>query len=154
MIIIGTESRTPIWKPIRLKESEIDKNKSNPLPDCLVILGDVPIFSERGKSQVESHLSDYGEFLPFISEFGSFYAFHLLEQINALDEEKSEVLRFKSSGRIKRITNYVFKPDQIANRLLFKIPQHPTILFVTDEFVSLIHGSGLQGFDFELLWGG
>ncbi|MBA4601974.1 imm11 family protein [Thermoactinomyces mirandus] len=148
------EPITPIWKPIRLKVSEIDKDNPNPLPDCLLMLGDVLIFSEKGKSHVKRHLSDYGEFLPLISECGSFYAFHLLEQINALDEEKSEVLRFKSSGRIKRITNYVFKPNQIASRLLFKIPQNPAAIFVTDEFLSLICDSGLQGFDFKFLWEG
>ena len=71
---------------------------------------------------------------------------------NAVIQDQSVIDRF-SDGRIMQIREYVFNPETLQGRYIFKINEmrvSPT--FVTQEFVDLWVSSKFTGLDFNLLW--
>lgn len=73
---------------------------------------------------------------------------------NAVIQDESVIDRF-ADGRIMQIRNYVFNPEALRGRCIFKINEmrvSPT--FVTQEFVDFWVSNKLVGLDFNLLWKG
>lgn len=56
-----------------------------------------------------------------------------------------------SCGAIEKARSHR-RGDHIADEWIFKIPQKPSVAFVTDRFVELVHKTQLTGFAFEQLW--
>lgn len=72
--------------------------------------------------------------------------------VNAVIQNQSVIDRF-SDGRIMQIREYVFNPEALQGRCIFKINEmrvSPT--FVTQEFVDFWVSNKLVGLDFNLLW--
>ena len=115
---------------------------------------EIPVFSERAVSCLEPLIRDYVEFLPLESKEGKFYAVNITNiLINALDYDKSEIIRF-SSGNIMTIDKFDFKENAVKNNPIFKLEELKigSTQFVTDEFVKLVKDNDLRGFCFELVW--
>ena len=73
---------------------------------------------------------------------------------NSVIQDKSAIDRFYD-GRIMQIRKYVFNPEALQGRCIFKISEmrvSPT--FVTQEFVDFWVSNKLVGLDFNLLWMG
>jgi hypothetical protein len=93
-----------------------------------------------------------GEFLEMKYGNESVYAFNVTNVIDVLDENKSEVKRFKSSGRIMSIERYEFIPHLLEDQVIFKIPQQKVRIYVTDKFVKRVNEHGLVGLEFVERW--
>lgn len=137
------------WEPIRLYSAEAYNHY--PMPDIKKFLGTL-IFSKRAKVILEDLLLPYGEFLQLSCEGNEFFIFNVLIQLDALNEEKSEVKRFKSSGGIMRVVRYEFFPEVIDDQVIFKIPQQKTRTYVTDKLVEKVIEHGLEGLGFDERW--
>jgi len=136
------------WDPPKLKIVDDDENK--PKSDFPGFLPDFPIFSRRAKELLKNIVAPFGEFLPFISDFGEYYGFNVQRCIDALDEAKSVVKRFRD-GRIMQIEQHAFYPHLVRNEVIFTIPQGGNI-YVTDIFVSKVEEHGLTGLDLREVW--
>lgn len=114
----------------------------------------IPIFSHKAKDCLGDMLAPHGEFLPLIAKAGEYYAFNITTVIDALDEERSEVKRFRD-GQVMRIVTYQFHVEKLMTAPIFKLRQDPLEdPLVTDEFVRRAHECGLTGMGFTHVWSG
>jgi hypothetical protein len=114
--------------------------------------GDVLLLSTRAKAILQDLMAPSGEFLEMKYGNESVYAFNVTNVIDVLDENKSEVKRFKSSGRIMSIERYEFIPHLLEDQVIFKIPQQKVRIYVTDKFVKRVNEHGLVGLEFVERW--
>jgi hypothetical protein len=138
------------WKTFHLRPS--DYYSHFPMGDFPHFFADVLLFSTRAKVILQDMMAPSGEFLEMKYGNESVYAFNVTNFINVLDENKSEVKRFKSSGRIMSIEKYEFIPHLLENQVIFKIPQAKGRIFVTDKFVQRVNEHGLVGLEFVERW--
>lgn len=122
------------------------------LGDCPT-LGSMPTLSTRAVQALSGVIRNAVELLPLDCTCGRFYVANVLSVVDALDEARSRIRRFEGSGRVMKIEAHGFMPDVLEGVHIFKLPQllkgRP---YVTDDFVSLVNSSGLQGFEFDLVW--
>ena len=100
-------------------------------------------------------LAGRGELLPLRCADGEYYAFNITCVIDALDYERAEVQRFRSSGRVMEILRYAFHLELLRDATIFKLPEMlRSRPFVTEVFVERIKESGLLGFEVREVWPG
>ena len=117
-------------------------------------LAAIPAFGIRAVAALGDLLREHGELLEV--EGAEFRLHNVTSAPDALDEERSEVKRFRSSGRILRILRYELRAELLSDVPIFKLPQQPrSRVYVTDAFVERVTEAGLVGFDFsEVVWSG
>jgi hypothetical protein len=142
------------WKPLAVRILYLyddEEDKSRPASDTPGLASHIPVFSERAVRSLNDLLRPYGEFLPLKCNQGKYFAFNVTCVIDALDEDKSDIVRF-DTGRILDIKKYVFNMDKIGSIPIFKLQQIPLVrVFVTDGFARQIEAAGLTGFSLKLL---
>ena len=76
-----------------------------------------------------------------------YYAVNVLTTVNCLDEEKSDILYATNDpSRILSISRYHVRDDVIPSGVsIFKIPQHPGVVFGTRTFVDCVRANQLRG---------
>ena len=97
--------------------------------------------SERAKKIVESIAPGEVDYLPINTSVGQYYDMNIHE-IDCLDEDKSEIKRFKSSGRIMDVEKYALFWERLEGQHIFIIKKVGfTPIFVTDDFKELLESS-------------
>ena len=141
------------WRPVSVKVLRDDEqNKDLPVSDFPSFLSHVPCFSRKAIEALTQLLLPNGEILPLVCDEGEYFAYNVTTVLNCLDEEKSEAVRFDEGG-ILDIVKHEFEFSKVIHAVIFKIPQIPLMdVFVTNEFVSKVKESGLQGFEFREVW--
>jgi hypothetical protein len=113
----------------------------------------VMVLNENARRIVEPVLGDDVEYLPAYDTDGkNLFLVHPWRLVDALDEERSDVRRFESSGRIMDVRKWIFRAEALGGVRSFRVPQQPHRMLVTDEVVSAIAASGLRGTRFRLVW--
>jgi len=108
----------------------------------------IPVFSARAVEILGELLTKNGELLPLNCIDGEYFAYNVLNLVSALDQEKSDIVRF-STGRIMTVRKYALYEDKLADQIIFKIPEIVLLsVFVTDRFKHKIEDAGLTGFCF------
>ena len=126
---------------------------SDPKGDFPSLIPNVPVFSRRAVAQLHDLLDGNGELLSTFIGSEEHFLFNVTRVIDALDESKSEIIRFENSSKVMDIDSHVFYRDRLVGAVIFKIPQVRTMdVFVTDTFVDRVHAAGLKGFWFPLVW--
>lgn len=148
--LMGTQPVGSRWSPVEVERVEPE---SVPLGDFPALDG-LPAFSSRALAHLKEQLEPCGEVLPLACRAGRFFVFHLTHVADALDEERSEVVRFASNPRkIMDIRRYVFLPDRLSRCSILKCAGAPrAFVFVTSRFVESVVSAGLQGFRFLPVW--
>jgi hypothetical protein len=142
------------WSPLEVRVFSESSGTEDPGPgDFPYLEPHVPVFSEKAVVELGKLVSGMAELLPLSSDAGEFFAVNVACLDGALDEERSLIERFRSSGRVMRVQRHVFNPDVIRDTHIFKISQAPLMdVFVSEEFVSRVTAAGLQGFRREIAW--
>jgi hypothetical protein len=84
-------------------------------------------------------LEGRGELLPLECKEGDYFILNVTNVVDALDEEKSKIVRFPDGKKIMDIKDFVFMPSKLKNVDILKLPQQPLgQVFVTDKFVELV----------------
>jgi hypothetical protein len=114
--------------------------------------GKIPVVSQRAWDVLRPLIGYCCEALPIIHPTGKpFYMIHVLETIDCLDEERSEVKRFTDGG-IMRILRYSFKEQMLEGKHIFKLPVTSSSgLFVDEVFRSAVERNELKGLLFREL---
>jgi hypothetical protein len=149
--INGTE-RASSWSPIEMKLIREDEGRVLDHSDAPWLGAHALVLRSNAVRALESLLTPNGEVLPLRCDTANVSLFNPLDVIDALDEEASHSLRF-SDGRLMRIGRYVFRPEAIRGKDIFKIPNlrvSPT--FVSQSFVTLWTRHRLKGLEFEEIW--
>ena len=142
------------WRTPLVAATEIDFEGRT-----LTILPDFPVFttpavfSRRAVDALLDLLAESGEILPLSCDEGDFFVFNVTQPLDALDESASELRRFgrDGGGRVKQIVRHAFLPERVTASI-FRIPQKPLRLYVTQRFVDRVEGAGLTGFRFSSVW--
>jgi hypothetical protein len=110
-------------------------------------------FSKRAVDVLLDLLIENGEILPLECDEGDFFVYNVTQVLDALDEGASELRRFGRGGRgrVKQIVRHEFVPDRVTASI-FRIPQKPLRVYVTQQFVDRVEGAGLTGFSFSQVW--
>jgi hypothetical protein len=132
------------WKPL-----SVSIYKSKKWGDFPRLESHVPVFSDKALKILEPLIADSIEALPLISDSKRFFAVHVLDLVDCLDYERSEVKRFPE-GNIMRIGWYVFKKGCIDGKHIFRIREAPLKdVLVSEEFKRVVEESKLEGVDFD-----
>lgn len=138
------EPLASMWKPIPVDIYEASLDGDFPS----LFAGTPPVFSERALTVLLPLISYTIEALPLKSSSGMYFVVNP-QVIDCLDHVESEYERFQSSGKIRRITKYVFHTERIANRHIFRIPEQVVSrTFVTTSFKELVEQNDLLGLQF------
>lgn len=144
--------RRSVWTPVRVELISSHDGVTLRESDFPWLGSHVLVLSSRAVQAVGGLLSCDGELLPLACQEADLWVFNPTSVIDALDHDSSECVRF-SSGRIMKMTRYVFHPELIGDAVAFKVPallRGPT--FVTDRFVAEVAASDLRGANYEKLW--
>ena len=96
-----------------------------------------------------------GELLPVRCADAALHVFNATRVIDGLDESAAELVRFRDSERVMRITKYAFHSEALRDVDCFKIPQfRVSPLFLSERFVDLWSAARLRGLEFEAVWEG
>lgn len=124
-----------------------------PKGDFPSLITNVPVFSGRTARVLADLLEDNGEMLPVIISGEEYFLFNVTRVIDALDESRSDIVRFEGKSKILDIEGHWFIEERLGKAIIFKIPQMITSdVFVTEPFVQRVRSTGLKGFRFPLLW--
>jgi hypothetical protein len=141
--------------PDALRVEVVKEGQTLPAGDFPGLTSHIPVFSRRSAAALDEILDAAGQMIPLRCEScaDEYVAVNVTRLVDALDERRSEVKRYRSSGRIMRILHYAFLRERVAGMEVFKIPQ--TVLqevYVSEAFVERVAGRSLQGFVFKLIW--
>ncbi|WP_035726390.1 imm11 family protein [Bradyrhizobium murdochi] len=148
----GTARRAS-WRPMPVARLLVDdEGEPRAEADLPWLGGHVLVLREHAVKVLAPLLDRSGELLPLACPDADLWLFNVLTVVDALDEEKSELVRF-DDGDILDVERYVFRPNLTEGLAVFKVPQllrGP--LFLGDEFVSVVKTAGLRGPEFIQLW--
>jgi len=141
------------WHPVRMKLlSTLDEQKK------LLKRADFPWFGSdalclrpEAVCALGNLLTEYGELLPLCCGSTELYAWNVTTVVDALDMDRSKVIRFTNSERVMTITEHVFRSDIVQGLHAFKIPQAAAI-YVDNYFVARVTDAGLTGLSFRQVW--
>lgn len=113
----------------------------------------VPVFSQRAWNCLRPVIGDACEALPIICPFeGKYFIIHVLETIDCLVEDRSEVVRSEVDGRIDRVFKYCFDVQKLHGKHIFKLPlSSGRELVIDDVFRTVVEDNGLKGLLFKEL---
>jgi hypothetical protein len=141
------------WTTPSVATLELDfEGRTLPLPDFPVFTTSAA-FSRRGVDVLLDLLIENGEILPLECDEGDFFVFNVTRVLDALDEGASEIKRFGRDrrGRVKTIVRHAFVPE-LVTASIFRIPQKPLRIYVTQRFVDRVEAAELTGFSFSHVW--
>ncbi len=146
-------SRASTWTPARVQLLSADEERTLEKSDFPWLGRHALILSSRAIGAVEGLLRNDGELLPLACDEAALWVFNPTTVVDALDQDRSELVRFNSSGRIMTVTKYVFQAELVGDAVAFKVPEFlRASTFVTERFVDAMKLAGLRGVEFELLW--
>jgi len=142
------------WVSMNLEVlSENDYGESEGVSERLADLMDfnasgIHVISERSRALLANLLDFSCDLLPVSLNGERYYLNHVLDVLDALDVQRSEIERF-ASGNIKCINRYVLKGSVIGNRDIFRlIGIRWQLVFVSGRFMEAVKTAGLSGFVF------
>jgi prepilin-type processing-associated H-X9-DG protein len=107
--------------------------------------GGALVVTPRAREVLGEVLGDDAEMLPLRHDGEDLWLVNPWRQVDALDEENSEIKRFPSTGRVMGITRYAFKEDMIKGLSCFTIPQLRNVMFVDGSVADAAQRTGLAG---------
>ncbi len=112
-----------------------------------------PAFSQRAIDTLNGLLTENGELLPLAGEGHGFYYFNALKIANVLDRKKTK-LNFMNEAKTiaTSIDHFHFIENRLEGLDVFRIPENPSTLIVSDRFVRVAREGGLVGMSFRQLW--
>ncbi len=153
---LAGRSQTATWKPIQMRLVKEDE-RGRPLQpsDIPWLGGHAPVLTERAATALGSVLLRDGELLPLECSEAALVMLNVTTVRDALDLDRSVVVKFPSTGRIMDVKSHVFRPGCLRGIRAFKVPELLRgSVFVNDDVVATAQGAGLVGVGFRLVWDG
>jgi len=148
----GTPRRST-WQPMPVSRLTVADDGSPRNEADLPWLGaHVLVLRPSAVAALGGLLEHHGELLPLACPDADLWLFNTLTVVDALDEERSELVRF-DDGTVLAVERYEFRATAVVP--VFKVPQllrGP--LFVSDEFASAVTEAGLTGLELTEAWAG
>ena len=133
--------------PSKYKD-EIDK----PIGDVFSVEISSFILNEKSYKVLYPYLKNHSQIFKIKSDNKIFYVVNVIDIIDCLNYDESELKYFSSSGRVMDVEKYVFKTEKLKNATIFKLPEFPkAISYVTEEFKKAVEENNIKGFKFKEL---
>lgn len=113
--------------------SEDNNNEDEYIPEDAVCI------SQRVYDELYSHLKDEVEFLPMLSDDGTYYVMNVTNYVDCLNKNASDCL-FAPNGLIIEFENLIFDMNKVKGHHIFRIPQHPHTIYLVQELKEIIEG--------------
>ena len=144
-------SRVTNWKEVRVKRVRADERQECRESDFPWLGTHALVLRERAVHKLRQVIEPHAEILPLKDADGaSLYVLNVLNVVDALDEEKSAVIRFPSTRRIMRVTRPCFREPLIRGLDLFRLPFRASPTYVSQRFVDAVADAKLLGIEFRL----
>lgn len=131
------------WRPVKVRVDRAQRRGDFPsfLP------GSVPAFSQRAVDVLLPLLGGAVEALPLECGRLKFYAIHVLDLVDCLDERRSTIRRFPSGG-VMRIEKHVFDEKCLGERMIFRLREAPLKgVYYSGELKRHIEAAKLEGLE-------
>ncbi|MBZ9727111.1 hypothetical protein LB554_24515 [Mesorhizobium sp. CO1-1-11] len=144
------------WRPPRMKFLREQEDGTPRLYSDFPWLGEhVLILRSTPLKVLRPILEPYGDFLPLRAD-EPISLFNVTNVVDAMDEERSRTVRFDDGG-IMTIENLVLRPEAIGGAEIFKLPERPdgvrlSDIYLQETIVRQIGELGFKGIAFELVW--
>lgn len=116
---------------------------------------DLIAISQKARDRLDPLFGDKVELLPIETDAGKYYTLNVLNEIDCLDKDESKFAA-TPNGTIVSYTTLEFNQQKIGRNIIFKIPELPYTVFVTDEFQDICEENYLKGLLFDpdtnLIW--
>ncbi len=155
--VLASIDGTPLtgtWNPVSmylLKDNPLGERRRH--ADLPWLNDNVMILRDSAIEAVGAILKPFGEILPLECEDARLAAFNACNVVDALDEARSEIIRFPS-GRILDVKYYVLRRRDITSDV-FRLRQFPKgAIFFSARVVEQIQRTGFSsGTEFRLIRG-
>lgn len=114
----------------------------------------IPAFSARAVDALREELEENGEILPLLSTTETTYFFYNIQTIAKVLDHQNSVCEFwcDPPTTATDIEYFWFNGEMVQGLSIFRIPEMPTAVFVTNPFLDRVESLGLKGFDFKKVW--
>ncbi len=138
------ESVAACWQPVPI----IFAHKENkPRSDFPYLAGTLLVCNTKTLNIIQPTIANDVEILPLQCNEEALYAINVIPLTDALDPIPAG-LEYSPTG-FATFKAHAFKPEMIAEKALFKIPQRRRLIYANDRFKSLIETNGLTGINFK-----
>lgn len=147
------ESVAAEWSPVEMKLLREDEGRLFRPADFPWSGAHALVLRKSAADVVGPLVEGQAELLPLSCSGPDLWLLHVTEMRDALDEGRSDIVRFPSSGRVMAIRGYAFERNALQGARCFKVPQMPTgSIFLSGEVVDAVAAAGLTGFAAEMVW--
>lgn len=143
--------RAKDWRPIRVRRMRPDDLQTFKPSDFPWLDSHALVMRRTAIAALGDILETHGEVLPLATDDDIELFVFNVRTVDALDEERSSIMRFPDTNRIMWIKKAIFIPSKIRDLDLFALPHRGTSTYVSDRFVSRVESSGLRGLTFTLV---
>lgn len=121
--------------------------------DYPCILLSNPAFSSHAIECLGEFLEPNGEILPLITDEGDYFFYNITSFSDSLNVSESDgVFPHGESRPAVGMRYFSFDQNKLADHSIFRIPQLPGAVFVTDHFVAAARAGKLRGMEFTKVW--
>jgi hypothetical protein len=142
------------WMPIEVRLVRTNAGEALLDSDSPYLTAGLLVLKADAATRLGGVLDRYAELLPLTCPDADLVAINVTCVLDALDVERSAVERLPS-GRIFQVFHHAFRPEVVAGRPIFKIPDlRVSPIFVDESFVKAWNDAGLSGLAFPRAWEG
>ncbi len=125
--------------------------KSKPLYDFVSLDLSVLVVTAKAKKAIERLVAPHVEFLPLAEVKGhELFAVNVVEVLDCLDRKASNVTFSPDDPkRVIHVEKFVFMPRRLKRVPIFKVPEWPGAIFVSEEFAQVVVEAKLKGAGFD-----
>lgn len=144
--------RKKIWRPVLVRRVRADDRQDMKESDFPWLGSWALVMRRTAVDALRTMLKENGEILPLETDDGIELFVLNAHVVDALDEERSEIMRIPGASKIMLVKKPVFRFDSIRELSLFRLPHRASSTYVSDEFVSRVKEAGLKGLTFKKVW--
>lgn len=145
--------RTPGWRPVKVRRVRADERQAFNPSDFPWLGAHALVMRRKPVEALHEILKASGEILPLATDDGTeLFVLNVTRVLDAIDEQRSEILRFPGSGRIMRIKSVAFLAPIVRGADIFRLPHRASSTYVSDRFVKAVQDAGLEGLEFKQVW--
>ena len=141
------------WRPVRVRRVRMDARRACMASDFPWLGGHALIFRSTAVESLRDLLEASGEVLPLATSDGvELYVLNVTRILDAIDEQRSSIVRFAGTNRVMRIEKIAFVPSLVQDIDIFRLPHRSTPTYVSQQFVDRFNSAKLCGLEFLPVW--
>jgi hypothetical protein len=140
------------WQPVRVRRVRADERQEFKPSDFPWLGAHALVMRGRAVDALRDILDAHGEVLPLTTEDEVELFVFNARAIDALDEERSSIMKFPGTNRIMRVTRVAFIESAVREVDVFRLPHRASSTYVSQRFVERVAEARLVGLEFKVVW--